>query len=169
MTGESTHRSAMGQNPQSHPIEIALCQPDIAGNTGTVLRTAACLGFRVHVIAPTGFDMSDRALKRAGMDYLAMAALVRHDTFAAFDAWRRSEGLALTLLTTKAAKPWSDHDFRAPQVILFGSESRGVADSVHERADNRIVIPMQPEARSLNLAVAVGIFAAEAVRQKQAN
>lgn len=146
-------------------MHVALYQPDIAGNTGTILRTAACLGFRVHVIAPAGFDLSDRALKRAGMDYLDMAALTRHDSFAAFEDWRKAQGLALTLLTTKAATPWTGHDFRRPQVILFGSESRGVPDHVHDIADHRLVIPMQEGARSLNLAVAVGIVAGEAVRQ----
>lgn len=159
-------------NPSSEPqrptVHVALYQPDIAGNTGSILRTAACLGFAVHLIGPAGFDASDRALRRAGMDYLAMAALTRHDDWAAFEAWRAEQGLRLALLTTKADRPYTDHAFAPGEVLLFGSESAGVPEPVHETADARLTIPMIEGARSLNLAVSVGIVAAEALRQCQA-
>ncbi|MEO1745829.1 MAG: TrmH family RNA methyltransferase, partial [Pseudomonadota bacterium] len=114
-----------------HPgFHIALYQPDIAGNTGTILRTAACLGFAAHLIEPAGFDASDRALKRSGMDYLAMAALTRHDDWSAFETWRANKALPLTLLTTKAEMPYTAHNLARPQVLLFGSESSGVPQSV---------------------------------------
>ncbi|QBK31592.1 tRNA (cytidine(34)-2'-O)-methyltransferase [Roseitalea porphyridii] len=154
--------------PQHPTFHVALYQPDIAGNTGSILRTAACLGFVVHLIGPAGFDASDRALRRAGMDYLAMAALTRHDDWAAFEAWRRDQDLRLALLTTKGATPHTDHAFAPGEVLLFGSESAGVPGHVHETADARLTIPMMPGARSLNLAVSVGIVAAEALRQHRA-
>lgn len=154
--------------PQRPTFHVALYQPDIAGNTGSILRTAACLGFAVHLIGPAGFDASDRTLRRAGMDYLAMAALTRHDDWAAFEAWRQAQGLRLALLTTKAAKPYTTHDFPTDEVLLFGSESAGVPGHVHETAGARLTIPMMPGARSLNLAVSVGIVAAEAIRQQRA-
>ncbi|MEO0544019.1 MAG: tRNA (cytidine(34)-2'-O)-methyltransferase [Pseudomonadota bacterium] len=149
-------------------VHVALYQPDIAGNTGTILRTAACLGFHVHLIEPAGFDSSDRALKRSGMDYLAMATLTRHAEWTQFEAWRKEQMLLLTLLTTKASTPYTQNDLSIPQILMFGSESNGVPEHVHESADQRITIPMQPDARSLNLAISVGIVAAEAIRQHQA-
>lgn len=147
-------------------IQVALYQPDIAGNTGTILRTAACLGFKVHMIEPAGFDASARSLKRSGMDYLAMASFTRHADWTRFEAWRHEQKLQLTLLTTKASEPYTSADLAAPQILLFGSESSGVPKHIHELADQRITIPMQPEARSLNLAVSVGIVAGEAIRQQ---
>ncbi len=143
-------------------MNIALFQPDIPGNTGTILRTAACLDFRLHVIGPAGFDLSDRALKRAGMDYLEMAALTRHDDWPAFEAWRKSERRRLVLFTTKAAEDFRAFAHRSDDVLLFGRESAGVPDLVHAAADARLLIPMAPGARSLNLAVAVGMAAAVA-------
>lgn len=154
--------------PQRPTFHVALYQPDIAGNTGSILRTAACLGFAVHLIGPAGFDASDRALRRAGMDYLAMAALTRHDDWATFEAWRRGQDLRLALLTTKGATPYTDHAYAPGEVLLFGSESAGVPGHVHQTADARLTIPMMPGARSLNLAVSVGIVAAEALRQHRA-
>lgn len=146
-------------------LSVALFQPDIAGNTGTILRTAACLGFAVHIIEPAGFDLSDKALRRAGMDYLAMATLTRHVTWDAFELWRAEAGRQLTLLTTKAPVPYTDHPYASDEVLLFGSESAGVPDAVHAGVDARLTIPMQPDARSLNLAVSVGIVAAHALSQ----
>lgn len=145
-------------------LRIALYQPDIPGNTGTILRTAACLGFAVDVIGPAGFDLSDRALKRAGMDYLEIAALTRHADFAAFDLWRRAENRRLVLFTTKAADDYCAFAYRPDDILLFGRESAGAPDFVHALADARVTIPMHPGARSLNLAVAVGMAAAIAMR-----
>ncbi len=144
---------------------IALYQPDIAGNTGTILRLGACLDFTVEIIEPAGFDLSDRALKRAGMDYLAMSRLVRHANFKAFDNARRASGRRLILFTTKAEVRYTDFAFTAKDTLLFGRESAGVPDEVHAIADARVTIPMDGGGRSLNLAVAAGMAAGEALRQ----
>ncbi len=148
--------------------DIALYQPDIAGNTGTILRTAACLGFCVHLIEPAGFDISDRNLKRAGMDYLELAALRRHIDWAGFDDWRRGEGRRAILFTTRAQLPYTDVSYAASDILLFGRESAGVPDGVHETADVRVAIPMAGGGRSLNLAVSVAMAAGEAMRQLRA-
>ena len=145
-------------------LTLALYQP-IAGNTGTILRLGACLGLDVAIIEPAGFDMSDRALKRAGMDYLAMSRLNRHLHLEAFEAWRKEAGRRLVLFTTTAAMRYTDFAFRRDDVLLFGRESAGVPQAVHEAADARVAIPMQPGARSLNLAVAAGMAAGEGLRQ----
>ncbi|RFC66250.1 tRNA (cytidine(34)-2'-O)-methyltransferase [Fulvimarina endophytica] len=147
------------------PISIALFQPDIAGNTGAVLRTAACLGLTIEIIEPTGFELSDRALKRAGMDYLSLATTTKHPDFEAFESWRIAEGRRLVLLTTKADAVVWDFAFRDGDVVMFGRETAGVPDHVHEAADARLTIPMQPGARSMNLSASVSLVAGEAVRQ----
>jgi tRNA (cytidine/uridine-2'-O-)-methyltransferase len=144
---------------------IALYQPDIAGNTGAILRLAACFDLGVDIIAPTGFDMSDRALRRAGMDYLEMAALRRHDSWETFESWRAGHGGRLVLFTTAAAQPYTGFRFEPGDVLLFGRESAGVPDTVHGRADARLIIPMRAGARSLNLAMSAAIASAEALRQ----
>ncbi len=144
---------------------IALYQPDIAGNTGTILRFAACMGLAVDIVEPAGFDLSDRNLKRAGMDYLEMAALTRHVDWSVFEEGRRATGRRLVLLSTRAALPYTQFAFSCRDTLLFGRESAGVPDQVHAAADARLLIPMQPGARSLNLALSVAMVAGEAVRQ----
>ncbi|MER8802587.1 tRNA (cytidine(34)-2'-O)-methyltransferase [Mesorhizobium sp. M0207] len=146
-------------------LRIALYQPDIAGNTGTILRFAACLGLGVDIIEPAGFPLGDRALKRAGMDYLEMAALTRHVDWHAFEDWRKLAKRRLVLLSTKAAAAYTDFAFAGDDILLFGRESAGVPDAVHEAADARLIIPMQPGARSINVALSVAMVAAEAIRQ----
>lgn len=146
-------------------IDLALYQPDIAQNSGTLIRLAACLGVRLHIIGPAGFDISDRNLRRAGMDYIECASVVRHDGWTAFSAWIAGEGRRLVLATTKASTAFTDHDFVCDDVILMGRESAGVPDAVHARADAQVVIPMRPGLRSINLAVAAGMVLAEALRQ----
>ncbi|WP_455189984.1 tRNA (cytidine(34)-2'-O)-methyltransferase [Foliimonas ilicis] len=146
-------------------IRIALYQPDIAGNTGTILRMAACLGIGVDIIEPAGFDLSDRNLRRAGMDYLEMAALTRHIDFARFEEWRLSEGLRLVLFSTKAAAPYTEFAFADGDVLLFGRESAGVPDNVQESADARLLIPMKGGGRSLNVALSAAMATGEAMRQ----
>ena len=148
-------------------LRIALYQPDIPGNTGTILRMAACFGIGVDVIEPAGFDISDRALKRAGMDYLEQAALVRHPSWADFQEWRLAERRRLLLFSTKAATPYTAFAFRSGDILLLGRESAGVPDDVHGAADARLIIPMVPGARSLNLALSAAIAASEALRQFQ--
>jgi tRNA (cytidine/uridine-2'-O-)-methyltransferase len=146
-------------------IRIALYQPDIAGNTGTILRMAACLGLAVDIIEPAGFDLSDRNLRRAGMDYLEMAALTRHVDFARFEDWRRSEARRLLLFSTKAALPYTAFSFADGDILLFGRESAGVPDHVHDAADERLLIPMKGGGRSLNVALSAAMAAGEAIRQ----
>lgn len=146
-------------------MRIALYEPDIPQNTGTILRLCACLGIEAHIIEPAGFPITDRAFRRAGMDYLDQVALTRHGSFEAFEQWRARERLSLVLLTTGAEQSYLDHVFRADQVLLFGRESAGVPESVHTAADSRLRIPMQPGMRSLNIALAAAIVASEALRQ----
>jgi tRNA (cytidine/uridine-2'-O-)-methyltransferase len=147
------------------PIRIALYQPDIPGNTGTILRMAACLGIAVDIIEPAGFDMSDKSLKRAGMDYLDMATLTRHLSWDHFQLFRAEQKARLVLFTTKGATPYTSATYQAGDILLFGRESAGVPDKVHEACDVRVLIPMREGARSLNLAVSAAMAAGEAIRQ----
>ncbi len=146
-------------------MRIALYQPDIAGNTGTILRLAACLGLAVDIIEPAGFALSDRNLKRAGMDYIAKAVTTRHVDWEAFEAWRLESGRRVVLSSTKASLAYTEFPFAADDILLFGRESAGVPDSVHASADHRVRIPMIEGERSINLAVSVGMMAGEALRQ----
>jgi tRNA (cytidine/uridine-2'-O-)-methyltransferase len=143
-------------------MRLALYQPDQAGNVGAILRTAACLGVAVDLIEPCGFAFSDRALKRAGMDYAAMAAVTRHSGWAAFEAALPGR---LVLFTTGGDTALPEARFEADDTLIFGSESRGVPEAVHERADLRVRIPQAAGTRSLNVSVAAGIGVAEALRQ----
>jgi tRNA (cytidine/uridine-2'-O-)-methyltransferase len=145
-------------------MRIALFQPDIAGNVGTILRMAACLGLAVDLIEPMGFAWSDRALARAGMDYAAEAEVVRHADWAAFVATAAGR---IVLLTTKGGERLDAARFAADDVLLFGSESSGVPADVHERADARVLIPMRTGLRSLNVAVAAAMTAATALNQTE--
>jgi len=144
---------------------LALYQPDIPGNTGTLMRMAACLGVALDIIEPAGFDLSDRNLKRAGMDYLEMAALRRHVSWAAFEAWRHAESRRLVLFSTKATESYTALAFRPRDILLFGRESAGVPEAVHEAADAAVTIPMPGGGRSLNVALAAAMGMGEALRQ----
>jgi tRNA (cytidine/uridine-2'-O-)-methyltransferase len=146
-------------------MHIALYQPDIPQNTGTILRLCACLGIEAHIVAPAGFPTSDRAFRRAGMDYLDTVALVRHSSWQEFEAWRRAAGHRLVLFTTAATLSYLDYVYRSDDVLLFGRESAGVPPEVHAAADARLRIPMLPGLRSLNVAVAAAMAAGEALRQ----
>jgi tRNA (cytidine/uridine-2'-O-)-methyltransferase len=146
-------------------MRIALYQPDIAQNTGTILRLAACLGIEAHIIEPAGFPTTDRAFRRAGMDYLDHVRLVRHVTWAAFEQWRGERKLRLVLFTTRADRSYVDHRFAADDVLLFGRESAGVPEEVHAAADARLVIPLRPGLRSLNVALSCAMAVGEALRQ----
>ena len=146
-------------------MRLALYQPDIPQNTGTILRLAACMGIAVEIIGPAGFDISDRSLKRAGLDYLEHVDLTRHHSFEAFQEHRLQAGGRLLLLTSKAATRHIDTEFRTDDVLLLGRESAGVPDHVHAAADQRLRIPMRPGLRSLNIAVAAALVVGEALRQ----
>ena len=146
-------------------MRIALYEPDIPQNTGTILRLCACLGVEAHIIEPAGFPVTDRAFRRAGMDYLNQVTLVRHESFAAFEGWRALKRVSLVLLTTTAERSYLDHTFSIDQILMFGRESAGVPDAVHRTADTRIRVPMRPGMRSMNVAMAVAMVVGEALRQ----
>lgn len=143
-------------------MRIALFQPDIAGNVGTILRLGACLGVPVDLIEPMGFPFSDRGLARAGMDYRDAAEVRRH---ADWDAFRAETAGRIVLLTTRGATRFDGAKFEADDTLLLGSESAGVPDFVHAAADLRVVIPMRAGMRSLNVAVACALVLGEALRQ----
>ena len=143
-------------------MRLALHQPDQAGNVGTILRTAACFGVPVDIVEPCGFPWSDRALKRAGMDYAAMAQVTRHAGWESFEAQLSGR---LVLLTTQGDTRLDRARFEAGDVLMLGAESGGVPAQVHARAGLRVRIPQAAGTRSLNIAVAGGIALAEALRQ----
>jgi tRNA (cytidine/uridine-2'-O-)-methyltransferase len=144
-------------------MRLALYQPDIPQNTGTILRMAACFGVPVDIIGPTGFDMRDSALRRAGLDYLEQAVLHRHVSFTSY-LESRPPG-RLVLLTTRGTVRHADFRFEAEDTLLLGRESAGAPDEVHALADHRVAIALRPGLRSLNIAVAASIALAEALRQ----
>jgi tRNA (cytidine/uridine-2'-O-)-methyltransferase len=146
-------------------MHIALYEPDIPQNAGTILRLCACLGIAAHIIEPAGFVTSDRAFRRAGLDYLDAVELKRHASWRDFEAWRRGERHRLVLFTTGANLSYLDYRFETADVLLFGRESAGVPADVHASADARLLIPMRPGLRSLNVAVAAAMAAGEALRQ----
>jgi tRNA (cytidine/uridine-2'-O-)-methyltransferase len=146
-------------------MEIALFQPDIPQNTGTILRLCACLDVAAHIIEPAGFAVSDRAFRRAGMDYLDHVRLTRHISWTKFDEWRREQGRRLVLFTTKGAISYLDFRYGPSDILLFGRETVGVTDEVVAAADIRLKIPIKPPLRSLNVAMAASMAVGEALRQ----
>jgi tRNA (cytidine/uridine-2'-O-)-methyltransferase len=146
-------------------ISLALFEPDIAQNAGTSLRLCACLGLHAHLIEPAGFPASSAHFKRAGMDYLDKIAYHRHDDFESFNAWRKAKGQRLLLLTTKGAVNYLDFTFQAGDILMLGRESAGVPEAVHNSVDARLLIAMQPQMRSLNVAISGAMVAGEALRQ----
>src|SRR5450631_2598035 len=153
------------QPEQTEALTVALYQPDIPQNAGTILRMCACFGLAAAIIEPAGFPASDRHFRRAGMDYLDHVAIARHPHWTAFDSWRRANGRRLVLLTTKASLPYTAFSYFPGDILLVGRESAGVPGEVHDAVDARLVIPLQPPMRSLNVAVAAAMIAGEAMRQ----
>lgn len=149
-------------------IELALYQPDIAQNTGALLRLGACLGVRVHIIHPTGFTFSRRNLKRSGLDYLDHAEIEEHADFEAFALWRQKARRRLVLLTTKATQSAYSASYRDDDVLMVGRESAGVPEAIADQADERVRIPMRTALRSLNVAIAASLVLGEARRQTAA-
>lgn len=149
-------------------MQLALYQPDIPQNTGTMLRLCACLGVTAHLIEPAGFPISDKNFRRAGMDYIDLVDIRRHISWSDFEIWRKASGARLVLATTKGAVPYPDFSFRPDDIILMGRESAGVPDEVHEAADARLLIPMRAGLRSLNVAVSAAMMMGEALRQLDA-
>jgi tRNA (cytidine/uridine-2'-O-)-methyltransferase len=156
-------------------MRLALYQPDIPQNCGAVIRLAACLGAGLDIIEPCGFVLDDRRLKRAGLDYHALAEVTRHRSWTAFwTAWQAARAAAdeasgapgrLLLLTTQGDRPYTDFAYRPDDVLLLGRESAGVPAEVHAAADARLVIPLRPGCRSLNVAQAAAMALGEALRQ----
>jgi tRNA (cytidine/uridine-2'-O-)-methyltransferase len=146
-------------------MQIALFQPDIPQNTGTILRLCACLDVAAHIIEPAGFPVSDRAFRRAGMDYLDQVRLTRHISFERFEEWRHQAGHRLVLFTTRGAISYLDFRYDASDILLFGRETVGVTDEVVAAADARLKIPIKAGLRSLNVAMAAAIAVGEALRQ----
>ena len=168
MTGSMTAADRDGAARQTGAaLTLALYQPDIPQNAGTMLRTCACLGVAAALIEPAGFPTSDRHFRRAGLDYLDAVALTRHASFEAFDDWRRAQGpeRRLVLLSTGAETDYLSLAYRKGDILMVGRESAGVPASIHAIADARVRISMRPSLRSLNVAVAAAMVLGEALRQ----
>ncbi len=144
-------------------MRLALYQPDIPQNTGAILRLCACLGVAVDLIEPFGFVWDDRHLKRAGMDYLDQVALTRHRSWDAFQTAPKAG--RLILLTTRGTIAYQRFAFRADDTLLFGRESAGVPEAVHQAADARVAVPMRAGLRSINVAMTAAMVLGEALRQ----
>ena len=149
-------------------MRLALFQPDIPQNTGTLLRLGACLDLPIDIIEPCGFIFNEKSMKRAGMDYINMANYRRHNSWTDFLKYREenpNEYGRLVLLTTKASIPYTEFEFKENDIILMGRESAGVPDSVHQMVDSRLIIPMNANARSINVAVSAVMVIGEALKQ----
>ena len=149
-------------------MRLALFQPDIPQNTGTLMRLCACVDLPIDIIEPCGFIFNDKAMRRAGMDYLDMVDYRRHDSWQDFLQYRAehpAEYGRIVLLTTHASKPYVDFEFKENDIILMGRESAGVPEEVHQTADARLLIPMNEKARSINVAVSATMVVGEALRQ----
>jgi tRNA (cytidine/uridine-2'-O-)-methyltransferase len=146
-------------------MQIALFQPDIPQNTGTILRLCACLDVAAHIIEPAGFPVSDRHFRRAGMDYLDQVTISRHDSWSKFEQWRNHGCYRLILFSTRGTGSYLDYRYGADDILLFGRESAGVPDDVVAAADARLTIPIKPGLRSLNVAMAAAMGLGEALRQ----
>jgi tRNA (cytidine/uridine-2'-O-)-methyltransferase len=149
----------------ANAIRIALFQPDIPQNTGTILRLCACLNVEAHIIEPAGFPVTDRHFRRSGMDYLDQVKIVRHVAWQDFENWRREAAARLLLLTTRGGKSYLDCRYQSGDILLLGRESAGVPDEVAGAADERLVIPMRRGMRSLNVAMTAAMALGEALRQ----
>ena len=149
-------------------MRLALFQPDIPQNTGTLLRLCACLDVEIDIIEPCGFIFNEKAMRRAGMDYLDFVKYRRHNSWNDFLEYRKNHSEdygRLVLMTTKGAKSFVDFDFEKNDIILMGRESAGVPEEVHQIADARLIIPMNEKARSINVAVSAVMVIGEALRQ----
>lgn len=146
-------------------MRIVLYQPDIPQNTGTILRLAACLNLSVEIIGPTGFDMSDRALRRAGMDYMDRVDLIRHISFEQFAVNQSVRSNRTILMTTKGRQNYTEFEFHETDRLMFGRETSGVPEEVMNFATATLKIPIVTGVRSLNLAVSVAMVTGEALRQ----
>ena len=146
-------------------MRIALFEPDIPQNAGNIFRLGACLGVSIDIIEPAGFVIDDKRLKRASMDYYEYLTLTKHLSWEKFYDWSKENSYRLILLTTKSTKSYYDYKYQPNDIILFGRESAGVPEYVHETVDERLTIPMIKGPRSINLSSSVSIVAGEMIRQ----
>lgn len=146
-------------------MKIVLYQPDIAQNLGAAMRLSACLGVSLEIIEPCGFPLTSKALRRTAMDYGVADTLIRHKNWENFEISESQAGNRIVLLSTKAATPINSFEFTSTDTLLFGQESAGVPDFVHERSDARIYLPLAKGARSFNLVSCASIAVFEALRQ----
>lgn len=146
-------------------MRLALYQPEIPQNTGTLMRLCACMGISLDIIHPCGFAWNDRHLRRAGMDYMDMAAVHHHTHWDAFHGWTARESYRLILLDTKAETPYIDFPFQNKDILVAGQESRGVPEDIFQFIPNRVYIPMAPHCRSLNVSLAAAMVIGEGMRQ----
>lgn len=147
-------------------MKLALYQPDIAQNVGTILRTAACFGVGVEIIEPCGFPFDDRKFRRAGMDYIDKVKYNKHACFNDFLQWKKASGNPrLVLLSSKVPTIYTEFSFKDDDILMLGRESAGVPESVADISDARVTIPMKNNMRSLNVAVSAAIVLSEAIRQ----
>ena len=146
-------------------MRIALFEPDIPQNTGNILRLGACLGLEIDIIEPTGYLFDDKKFKRSAMDYIKFVKYKRHIDWDSFFSWSKKKFFRIILLTTKSNKKYTDYVFQKNDILLFGRESAGVPEKIHQCVDERLLIPMQKGLRSLNVSSAASIVAGEALRQ----
>ena len=149
----------------SQPVALALYQPDIPQNLGAIMRLCACFGMGLHVIEPCGFPLDDNRIRRAGMDYIEHVNWQRHSSWEAFEAFIGAHKQRLVLLTAHGTDSYDRVHFEAGDILLFGRESAGVPQGVHQRADLRLTIPMEEGLRSLNIASSAAIVSGEVMRQ----
>jgi len=145
--------------------DLVLFQPDIPGNTGTLVRLAACMGVTIHIIEPAGFRLDEKAYRRAGMDYVEQAAIQKHLNWDSFETWRKLEARRSILLTTKAQTGYTDFEYKEKDLLILGRESSGAPDYVHEAVNHCLTIKMSGETRSLNMALSGAMVLGEAIRQ----
>ena len=146
-------------------MRIALFQPDIPQNTGNIFRLGACLGIEIDIIEPTGYIFDDKRFKRSSMDYIKYINYQRHLDWDTFFAWAKKNNYRIILLTTKSTKKYTEYSYKKNDILLFGRESAGVPEFVHEKVDEKLTIPMINGVRSINVSSSVAMIVGEACRQ----
>ena len=146
-------------------IDIALYKPDIPQNTAAIVRLSACLNLKIHIIEPCGFNLNDSRFKRVVMDYINQSKIIRYDNFNDFR--QKNSKSRIILMTTKAKKSYHKFNYKKNDVLLFGRESAGVPQHVHDEIKNKLKVPLSGSSRSLNVAMTVAIVASEALRQNK--
>ena len=146
-------------------MRIALYQPDIPQNTGNIFRLGACMGVAVDIIEPTGFVFDDKKFRRSAMDYIDHLEYKKHDDWKHFYKWIKENKFRLILMTTKSEDSLYNFEFRSSDILLFGRESAGVPDNIHQIVDHRLTIPMKDGVRSINLSSSVALVLGEGLRQ----